>query len=157
MYDHHSISHPMYHHPHHHLGHPVHPHHHRHPPPPPPHPHQHQHHMHPVPHHPSMTARPPLANKTVHPNIQTYDPQPQHWQKPMMSTIVQKPLQPPLLPPPQMEGEHIPSSGVTRPPAQPKQELATPQLSKTQRQQFAVRQVKTPITLCFERMLGAGK
>jgi hypothetical protein len=36
------------------------------------------------------------------------------------------------------------------------QESATPQINKTQQQHLAKRQVKTPITLCFERMLGAG-
>ncbi len=151
LYDHHSIPHPVYHHPHRHVGHPVHPHHHRHPPHPHPH---HMHHAHP---HPGMSARPPLANKAIHANVPTYDAQAHHWQKPPMTTVVQKPAQPPGLPPQlAMEQQSVQASAALLP-AHMKQESTTPQLSKTQQQHLAAkRQVKTPITLCFERMLGAG-
>ena len=153
MYDHHNMPHPGYHHPHRHVGHPGHPlpHHHHHPPP-----HPHPHHMHPIHHHPGMPSRPPLANKTVHANIQVYDAQPHHWQKPAMFTSVEQSL-PPHLVGSQMAAEQPPVTASSAAHTIPiSQETATPQISKTQQHNLAKRQVKTPITLCFERMLGAG-
>jgi hypothetical protein len=145
MYDHHSIPHAAYHHPHHHSGHPAH--HLRHPP--------HPHHMHHLHHHP-IPARPPLANKVSNSNIQPYEPQPPQWSKLHVPSAVMKPLLPPL-PSRQTNVEH-PVQALALPSSQPNNETSTPQLSKTQRQQsVAKRQVKTPITLCFERMLGAGR
>eukprot|EP00934_Nitzschia_sp_Nitz4_P006181 Nitzschia sp. Nitz4//scaffold5_size260463//227123//228438//NITZ4_001022-RA/size260463-augustus-gene-0.41-mRNA-1//-1//CDS//3329555460//6171//frame0 len=129
---------PMYHHHPHSL--PPHPHH----PPRLVHQHQqHQHHHAPHPHHVPVhhhshhrlpPNRPPLVSKPVSMgNIQPVDHHPQSWSKPPMSM---NPLPPPL-------------------PQRVHHSASTPVHNKTTA--LTKNQVKTPITLCFERMLGAAE
>ena len=113
-----------------------------HPPPPPMH-HIHQNHGLPV------VNRPPLA--TVSSNAQPFEQHNLHWKKPLpppgppathVPAVVQQP-QPPM---PMQQAVHAPRG-----------EVSTPSFVKPQSAAPAKLQVKTPITLCFERFLGAGK